>query len=864
MNKPIIFLLCLLYATYTTAQVHEDFSDNDLSNNPTWMGQVDSFIVNTSSQLQLNATTAGIIHLSTSAQLMNGKTEWRARVKHAFSGSNNNYTKFYVVSNNAKLTDTTLQGYYLRFGENGNADAIRFFKQKGNQHELLFSGRDSAIANSFSLQFKLIYSDSGYWQLHTSYTDDNIYTLECQYSDTISSSMSYLGLVCEYTKSNSTKFYFDDIHCDEIYIDKSPPLIDKAYINDSTNCIILNFNEPMDFVSTTDVEHYHLNPGYIKPDTVIALTENNSLYALLFSNSFPRNQKLTLNINHLSDLNQNIMPDTSIDFFMYESTVFDIVINEIMAKPSPTIGLPDVEYIELKNRTPYKINLKNWKLTFGKTSRNLEEIDILPNGYLIVTAKSNISFMSDYGITTGISSLSITDGGQSLTLTDDKNKYIHSIDFSSEWHQENKSGGGWSLEMIDYDNPCTETDNWTSSIDKNGGSPGKKNSIYSTNPDYKAPTIVRLTNLDSIRIRLFFSEKMLIQKLCNTNVYHIDRNCKVDSIVEISMDMKSVTLLLNKKLEDGIVYTLSINDSLLDCMGNIIALQSFIRFGYAQLPDSFDIIINEALFDPKGSEGVDFIEIFNRSEKIIDLKEVRLSNLKNNKIDSGTIISYEGFQLFPENYALLSTNSSIIQIQYAYKNEQNFIQMKEFPTYSNDEGVVILLSDNKIIDRFDYTAEMHYSLLKSLDGVSLERINYHRKTQDGSNWHSAASTVGYATPCYKNSSYSDNIEEITHFEAYPEIFSPDQDGYNDILNICYELEEPGYRSSITIYNVSGKKVKLLTNNILLDTKGCFTWDGVNDENIKAATGVYIIVIDYYNLKGDVKSVKKTVTLASKH
>lgn len=864
MNKPIIIFLYLLYTIHTSAQVHEDFSDNNLNNNPTWMGQVDSFIVNASSQLQLNATVAGTSYLSTSAQLMNGKTEWRVRVKHAFSGSNNNYTKFYVVSNNANLTDTTLQGYYLRFGENGNADALRFYKQNGNQHELLFSGKDSAIANSFSLQFKLIYSDSGYWHLYTAYTDENMYMPEYLYNDTSFFSMSYLGLVCVYTKSNSTKFYFDDIHCDEIYIDKTPPHIEGTYIHDSTNCIVLNFNEIMDSISTTNVEHYQLNPGQIKPDTVIALGENKKQYGLKFSNSFPRNQKLTLNINHLSDLNQNIMPDTSIDFFMYESSIFDVVINEIMAKPTPAIGLPDVEYIELKNRTPYKINLKNWKLTFGKTSRMLEEIDILPNGYLIVTAKSNTAIMSTYGTTTGLSSLSITDGGQLITLTDNQNKYIHSIDFSPVWHQENKNAGGWSLEMIDYDNPCTEAENWTSTIDKNGGTPGKKNSVYAINPDYTAPTITRIVNRDSMSICLFFSEKMLIEKLCNPHAYHIDRNITVDSILEISMDMKSVTLLLNKNLEQGIIYTLSINDSLIDCMGNIIALQSFIRFGYAQLPDSFDIIINEVLFDPKGSDGIDFVEIYNRSERIIDLKDVRLSNLKNNKIDSGTIISYEGFQLFPKNYALLSTNSSIIQTQYAYKNEKNFIQMKKIPTYSNDEGVVILLSGNKIIDRFDYTAKMHYPLLKSVDGVSLERINYHRKTQDASNWHSAASTVGYATPCYQNSSYSDTIENSTHFEVYPEIFSPDQDGYNDILNICYDLDEPGYRASITIYNLSGKKVKLLTNNILLDTKGCFTWDGVSDENIKAAIGIYIIVIEYYNLNGEVKSIKKTIVLASKH
>ena len=82
--------------------------------------------------------------------------------------------------------------------------------------------------------------------------------------------------------------------------------------------------------------------------------------------------------------------------------------------------------------------------------------------------------------------------------------------------------------------------------------------------------------------------------------------------------------------------------------------------------------------------------------------------------------------------------------------------MNSFPIYANEEGVVILLSDNKVIDRFDYVESMHYPLLKSVDGVSLERIHPDRKTQDASNWHSAASTVGYATPCYLNSCYSES------------------------------------------------------------------------------------------------------------
>jgi hypothetical protein len=77
------------------------------------------------------------------------------------------------------------------------------------------------------------------------------------------------------------------------------------------------------------------------------------------------------------------------------------------------------------------------------------------------------------------------------------------------------------------------------------------------------------------------------------------------------------------------------------------------------------------------------------------------------------------------------------------------------PTYSNDEGRCVLLNkDGKRFDQFDYTDRMHYPLLDNKDGVSLERIDFNRPTDDASNWTSASSTSGYGTPTYQNSQYA--------------------------------------------------------------------------------------------------------------
>ncbi len=318
-------------------------------------------------------------------------------------------------------------------------------------------------------------------------------------------------------------------------------------------------------------------------------------------------------------------------------------------------------------------------------------------------------------------------------------------------------------------------------------------------------------------------------------------------------------------MSPGVLYTLTSNSNITDCAGNPLATTTKAQFAIPSIADPNDIVINELLYDPVAG-GVDFVEVYNRSNKVIDLRDLILANYDtiNQVLVNYYEISIYPFLILPEAYFVLSTDSALVKKFYKTTNPQAFINMPSFPAMNNETGIVALTSKGgTVIDLVAYNVSMQYPLLSNVDGVSLERISPDRPSNDKTNWHSASETVGYATPGYKNSQFAVAVTDDNEISLSPDIFSPDNDGYNDNLSIAYTFGSPGNNISVTIYDATGRLVRKLVNNELCGTHGSFTWDGITNGRLKAPIGRYIVFVEIFDMNGSVKRYKKSTILGGK-
>ena len=855
-------LLFLILPLWAFGQVLDDFSDGNFTANPTWLGTDSSFIINNSFQLQSTGTSAGEAYLVIASAPRNDEWEWRFWIREAFSPSTNNYAEVWLAADTSDPTHAN--GYFLRFGAAGSQDAIELYRKFGTAETLICRGVDAAIANAFKVAVKVNCDREGHWTVQTDYDNIGNYALEAEGFDDTFSPAGYFGFYIKFTASNAKKFYFDDVYVGPKIIDMDPPELLSLEALD-VNHLLLTFSESLS-ETALDPQHYHVFPRNDVPDSV-RFDGNPSKVLLSFVDPLPENTNLQLTVTEISDLAGNVMPETSWDFSIYKAIENDVVINEIMADPTPVVGLPEWEYLELFNTTALTIDLKDWILSIGNTNKTFQSVQIEPLGFLILCKEDAVPELSNYGSTCGFSSFTIANAGATLRLFSPDETVVSEVSFNDNWyHDADKKNGGWSLEQIDPFNPCAATANWSASVDVSGGTPGRENSINALNE--LTPGVDRVSMLGYDMVLLWFDQQMDRASLSDPSHYWVEElNIHPTKVTCNPVNATTVNLLFDYNFQEGELYTMVLN-SLESCSGYPMEADTRVLFGIPNKVEAGDVLINEILFDPI-SPGVDYVELYNVSDKPFDLSELKLGVIKEsfpNPADTTLKTITEESRLFvPHSYVLLSANAFTVGRQYACEIK-DFVDMESFPSYPNSGGVALLMSrQGVVVDQMTYSEKMHYPLLKETKGVSLERISWDAPSDQEDNWHSAVEAVHFGTPGYANSMMVTAHEEQddASITLNPKVFSPDGDGFDDNCMVAYAFEEAGRTMNVFVFNVEGQLVRHLVKGELIGQEGGLVWNGLDNRGNRVPIGLYVVVTEVFDIGGSVKRYKNVVAVASR-
>ena len=1131
--KIFAFAILLLLALVTKAQVDggftDDFSDGDFSANPQWTGETAKFRVNEEMELQLNdvdATGNSTAMLSTISHAIDN-AEWQFIVKYDFDPSTSNFCDVYLVSDNATVNSCTA-GYFVRVCGVSTTDNICLYRKSGSSSTKIIDGSALSLESTNSFKIKVTRSVNGEWKLYSKVNSVEDFTLEGEATDMTVASSSYFGVYCKYSKTRATGFHFDDISVSgTYYVDTNPPSLTSARFTSETS-ILLAFDEEIDeesvnasnfsmdngigqatlaslqdgdarkivlnfansftsgttytltyggisdsegntaATSTTQMTFVAAGTGSVvineimaDPTPVVGLPEseylelynnspdvinlegwtlkignttrlldaymlypseyvvicragndtlfydisnilttnlsstaltnggttitlynefmsevdkityssawyknankkdggwsleridpnnrceqstnwrasenenggtpgfqnsifgqnvdetaptivdisinsanelhltfsetidtttisldnflldndygnpvyagmdpnNSNLLVLMFGVSFEQNRNYNLTVENIADLCGNVMEIQTLQFSTVPVAFNTIVVSEIMSKPSPVVGLPESKYVEIYNRSDNAVSLSGWKIALGSTTKPLPSVIINAQSYLVLTNSDNAFLFDGFENVVGVDGFpSFAQGGTTISLYDKNENIIHTLTFSSSWHDDNfKAQGGYSLEMIDLDNPCGGSDNWRSTLDCRGGTPGTQNSVNATNPDriLPYPTDAEIVN-DTVFV--YFSE-VLSPEMVKVENFSVEEFGNPTFVAIVKPQLTVVKMKFSAEFQIGKVYMLNVSENIVDCSENNIEINTQIRFGIGQKAEYNDLAINELLFNPY-SGGSDFVELYNRSNKVIDLKDLWISNTN----DDGSVkdsyqITNISRLILPKEYCAISTDIDDLYNHYTIEYPENLYKVSKMPSMPDDKGTIIITG--RVFDTIDivsYNKSQHFKLLSSQDGVSLERINYDVPASNESNWHSAAQDAGFATPGYINSQYHDLIEAESQITLSSEVFSPDNDGYEDYLTIMYSLDVAGYSGTISVYSTNGQLVRTLVNNRSLGATGDIVWDGLDGKNRPCPAGIYVVYVELFNLDGKKIVEKHVVSINSR-
>lgn len=540
---------------------------------------------------------------------------------------------------------------------------------------------------------------------------------------------------------------------DLIFSFENPFKIQSVELLDQQQALIVHFTLPVNLSKSEEAE-FRLTNGV----TVSSIDFVNSSTALLSFGVPFTTGSYELIVNQLESFDPDlpeqwiIESNSTFRFFKFdEYKEGDLVINEFMYRP-PT-GYP--RYIEIYNRSTRFLNMKEWQLRRREgTSNNggmisVSNLPINAGEYLVITSDLNLMQavfgdgpwfeMSSYpGFT--------QTAADQIRLISPEGQVVDQIDYDpSNW-----GGNGVALERRSLNAPVSHKGNWGESVAILLGTPGLPNSV---GPGNQAPEWVNHEVIDEITIKVRI-EGQIDTGSITPNQFKINGGL---TVIQINTDESfNILLTLDSEMISGEPYILSI-EGIRDIFGNEMSTQqrSLIYYKVEQaLPG--DVVINEFMYN-EPDDYSRYIELFNRSDKIIDLSGWRQAN------NTGTrrIISDETLLFHPNEYIVITPDDNLL---FFFPELQILNAGSRLSALKNGgDSIIIENQDSVVIDSLSYTPEWGGA------GVSIERKSVDVASYFRENWsESTASLLG--TPGEPNTAVIDTdppeIVQIQQFENH--------------------------------------------------------------------------------------------------
>lgn len=290
-------------------------------------------------------------------------------------------------------------------------------------------------------------------------------------------------------------------------------------------------------------------------------------------------------------------------------------------------------------------------------------------------------------------------------------------------------------------------------------------------------------------------------------------------------------------------YGLYVNSS-----GEISSLPEYFNDWFFLIIDK----VGENYYPALMSQGIPGLEKY----EILYLNNGSLESILVDDSDGNTIEFDENIvSLDGDRYICKYTVSSIFDTGYIYKSFATYEIINNervyYPGFPNLEEIPDPISLHRINDQATIAVSGSYNTPYNICVIDLEREQLNSQTSNiENNMHESYNIIAAG-----NYFYMQKAEEFHSFKLETLVSTDDHvvpaleniscypNPFKDQIKIKLTSKKDISKTSISIYDIKGRKVKTLINQQPLSEKTEIVWDGLNDKGHKQASGIYFVMVE---------------------